>query len=147
MAKHKVLTSSADIRKAIARASDIEDDDPRAVHVEYRSGPGLDLLILKLCDGQRLCIPRENLQGLQNASRQDIANVEIQGKGTGLHWPALDVDLYVPALLRHVYGNRSWMAQLGRRGGKAKSVAKAEAAKANGLKGGRPRRKHLALTA
>jgi hypothetical protein len=146
MAKHKVVTTSEEIDRALLRAK-TEDNDPRAVQVEYRPGPGLDLLILKLSDGQRLCIPRENLQGLQNASKQDIANIEILGKGTGLHWPALDVDLYVPALLRHVYGNRSWMAKLGRRGGKAKSPSKAEAARANGAKGGRPKRRQLALTA
>ena len=146
MAKPKVRTTDEEIDQALQRAK-TEADDPRAIHVEYRSGHGLDLLILKMSDGHRLCIPREDLQGLQNASKQDIAKVEILGNGTGLHWPTLDVDLYVPALLRHIYGTRSWMAQLGRRGGAAKTVSKVAAAKANGLKGGRPKRKELAMSA
>ena len=102
MAKHKVVTSPAEIKAPIVRAKTLEDE-PRVTAVEYRPGPGLDLLILKMNDGHRVCIPREDLEGLQTASRQDVANVEILGRGTGLHWPALDLDLYVPALLRQVY--------------------------------------------
>jgi hypothetical protein len=108
--------------------------------VEFKSGPGLDLLVLKLSDGRRYVIPREELQGLQSATEEQIGRVEILGGGAGLHWPDLDADLYVPALLQGVYGNKEWMAQIGRSGGSAKSVAKKEAARANGVKGGRPRR-------
>lgn len=84
--------------------------------VEYEPGPGLDLLILKLSDGRRHLIPREELQGLQSATRKQLANVEIVGGGTGLHWPDLDADRYAPALLRGIYGNKQWMAKIGRRG-------------------------------
>jgi hypothetical protein len=70
--------------------------------------------------------------------------VEIVGHGTGLHWPALDVDHYVPSLLRRVYGNRNWMAEIGRSGGSVRSVAKKKASRVNGLKGGRPRQKESA---
>jgi hypothetical protein len=107
--------------------------------VEYKPGPGLDLIILKLNDGRRHVIPRELLQGLESGSSKQIANVEIIGRGTGLHWPDLDADLYVPALLRGVYGTRRWMAQIGRNGGLAKSLAKKKAARANGSLGGRPK--------
>jgi hypothetical protein len=104
----------------------------------------LDLLILKLNDGSRRAIPRENLQGLQTGTKDQIARVEILGGGTGLHWPDLDVDLYVPGLLRGIYGTKKWMAEIGRSGGSATSVVKKRAARANGLKGGRPRRKESA---
>ncbi len=94
------------------------------IKVEYRPGSGLNLLILKLSDGHRHLIPREDLQGLQSATKEQIAQVEILGNGTGLHWPALDVDYYVPNLLRGIYGTKSWMAEIGRSGGSAKSVAR-----------------------
>jgi hypothetical protein len=96
-----------------------------------------------LSDGHRLLIPREDLQGLQSATKEQIARVEILGNGTGLHWPALDVDLYTPSLLRRIYGTKLWMAEIGRSGGSVKSPAKKRAARANGLKGGRPRQKEL----
>jgi hypothetical protein len=140
VAKHKIVTRDAEIDRAIQRAKDLRDE-LCVTEVEYRPGPGLDLLILKLSDGHRRVIPRENLQGLQSATKEQIARVEILGSGTGLHWPDLDVDFYVPGLLRGVYGNKKWMAEIGRSGGSVKSAAKKRAARANGLKGGRPRRK------
>jgi hypothetical protein len=137
MAKHKVVTTDAEIDLAIEQAQSLQKE-PRVASVEYRPGPGLDLLILKLSDGHRHLIPREDLQGLQSATREQIAQVEIVGNGTGLHWPALNVDHYVPSLLRRIYGSKSWMAEIGRSGGSMKSVAKKKASRANGLKGGRP---------
>jgi len=42
--------------------------------------------------------------------------------GLGLHWPKLDADVYVPALLQGVFGSKQWMAaQLGAVGGKARA--------------------------
>jgi hypothetical protein len=143
MAKHKVVTTNAEIDGAIEQAQGLKHE-PRVLSVEYKRNPGLDLLILKLSDGRRHLIPREELQGLQSATKEQVAAVEIVGQGTGLHWPALDVDHYVPSLLRRVYGNRNWMAEIGRNGGSARSVAKKKASRANGLKGGRPRQKEPA---
>ena len=141
--QHKIVTTEAEIDRAIERAAKLRSE-PRVTGVEYRPGPGLDLLILKLSDGRRHLIPREDLQGLQSATKEQIARVEILGHGTGLHWPALNLDLYVPSLLRRVYGTKRWMAAIGRSGGSAKTLAKKKAARANGLKGGRPRQKELA---
>jgi Protein of unknown function (DUF2442) len=142
MAKHKVITTNAEIDQAIERAGVLEDE-PRVIAVEYRPGAGLDLLILKLSDGHRQLIPREDLEGLENTSREQIGHIEIIGNGTGLHWPDLNLDHYVPALLRNVYGTRHWMTMIGRRGGSNQSAAKRKAAQRNGQKGGRPKQKHL----
>lgn len=61
MAKHNVITTDADIDRSIERAKDLQDE-PRVTEVEYRPGAGLDLLILKLSDGHRQLIPREDLE-------------------------------------------------------------------------------------
>ncbi len=145
MAKHKVVTTDTEIDYAIKRAKHMPRE-PRVTEVEYRKGPGLDLFILKLSDGHRHVVPREDLQGLQSATKDQIARVEIIGHGTGLHWPALNLDHYVPSLLRRVYGNKKWMAEIGRSGGSVKSAAKKRAARVNGLKGGRPRQNEAAAT-
>ena len=70
-----------------------------------------------------------------------LAIIEITPAGLGLHWPKLDADLYLPALLQGVFGSPRWMAGLlGRSGGLARTVAKGAAARVNGRKGGRPRK-------
>lgn len=70
-----------------------------------------------------------------------MAKIEITPTGLGLHWPRLDADLYLPSLLKGVLGSPSWMAGLmGRMGGRVRSKAKAAAARANGRRGGRPRK-------
>jgi hypothetical protein len=136
-ARRKILTTDAEIDRAIERAQHLRAQ-PLVTEIEYRPGPGLDLFILKLADGRRRVLPREDLQGLQSGTKEQLARVEIVGGGTGLHWPELDADLYVPALLRGIYGNKLWMAKIGRRGGLARSTAKKQAARANGKLGGRP---------
>ncbi len=136
----RVLTTDSEIDRAIFHAKH-RRDEPLVTEAEYRSAPGLDLLILKLSDGRRCVIPREDLQGLQSGTKEQISKIEILGGGTGLHWPSLDVDLYVPSLLEGIYGNRQWMAKIGRRGGLATSLAKKKASRANGKMGGRPRKR------
>jgi len=137
MAEHEVAATDAEIEAAFERAK-LHDSDPLAQKVEHI--PDLNLLIVGLSNGRRLVLPIEDLQGLSEATHEQIQNYELLGRGTGISFPDLDVDLYVPALIEGVYGNRRWMAQLGKKGGRAKTDAKRRAAQANGAKGGRPKR-------
>ncbi|MFZ0733242.1 MAG: DUF2442 domain-containing protein [Candidatus Sulfotelmatobacter sp.] len=138
----RIVTTDSEIERAVERARRLRGE-PLVKEVEYRSGPGLDLLVLKLSDGRRHVIPREDLQGLESATKEQISRIEILGGGTGLHWPDLNVDLYVPALLRGTYGNRQWMAKIGQQGGLATSPTKKRASRANGMLGGRPRKQDV----
>src|SRR5262249_36711137 len=79
---------------------------------------------------------------MENAKPSDLDVIEISPSGFGLHFPKLDADVWVPALLEGVFGSTRWMAaRLGARGGRVKSRAKARAVRANGRLGGRPRKK------
>jgi len=137
MAEHPVVTTDFDIEDALRRAAVLKGE-PLAQSVEYIQD--LRLLIVGLSNGRRLVLPVEDLQGLTDATQEQMRRYELLGGGTGISFPELDVDLYVPALIEGVYGNRRWMAELGRRGGSVKSKAKRLAAKANGAKGGRPKK-------
>jgi hypothetical protein len=138
--RHKVAFTDTEFHRAIERAKRLRNE-PFVTEAQYRPGLGLDLFIFKLSDGHRLAVPREDLQGLQSGTRGQLARIEIVGGGTGLHWPDLDADLYVPGLLRGIYGSKTWMAEIGRRGGSVRSAAKKRAARANGMKGGRPQQR------
>ena len=82
----------------------------------------------------------DSVQGWASAKVTDLRTIKIQAKGLGLYWPKLDADLYVPAQVKGIMGNRQWMAQIGTVGGKVTSVAKVAAARTNGKLGGRPRK-------
>jgi hypothetical protein len=140
MAKHKVITTGVEIDQAIERAKTL--DESRVVNASYN--PELNLLLLLLNDGHRRAIPVEDVEGLQEATSAQRSSIEILGNGTGLHWPALDLDLYVPALLQGITGTKRWMAEMGRKGGSAKSPAKHKASQINGRLGGRPARQDAA---
>lgn len=98
-------------------------------------------VVVGLDNGVQVAFPAKLAEGLADASADDLADIEISPAGLGLHWPKLDADVYVPALLQGVFGSKQWMAaQLGATGGKARTDAKAAASRENGRKGGRPRR-------
>ncbi len=137
MAEHKVVTTDAEIETALNRAR-LHDSDPVAQKVEHVAG--LNLLIVGLSNQRRLVLPVEDLQGLEHATHEQLENYELPGRGTGISFPALDADFYVPALMEGVYGTRRWMTELGRKGGAAKTSAKRQAARQNGAKGGRPKK-------
>ena len=136
----RVMATGKDIDAALARARQFEAsrEDRRAVRAKYE-GNG-DRVVVFLSDGVIVSIPRDYLQGLQDATRAQLSNIEVVGGGTGLHWPHLDADHYVPGLLNQVFGTKRWMSELGQRGGSSRSAAKASAARENGAKGGRPRK-------
>jgi len=98
-------------------------------------------IVVSLDNGLELTFPPRLAEGLDNASPDDLAAIEISPTGLGLHWPTLDADLYLPGLMSGVFGSPRWMAgQMGQKGGSARTAAKAAAARANGQKGGRPKK-------
>jgi hypothetical protein len=112
---------------------------PRAESAHYDAGRGR--VIVRLTTGLELGFAPRNVEGLQDASVDDLKVIEVEAFGLGIHFPKLDTDLYVPALLEGVLGSKRWMAaRLGEAGGRARSAAKAAASRENGKRGGRPRR-------
>lgn len=112
---------------------------PRAVAARYDAGRGR--VIITLSTGVELGLLPRDVEGLAGASAEDLRVIEVEGMGLGVHFPRLDADLYVPALLEGVLGSRRWMAaRLGAVGGQARSPAKTAAARENGRRGGRPRK-------
>jgi hypothetical protein len=128
------LTDS-EVNAAIERGLIAQQTEPRADAVRYDKQNSR--IIVDLTNGCTFAFPPRVAQGLETATDEDLAAVEILGAGYGLHWEALDVDMSIPGLLAGLFGTKAYMA---RRAGQAKSPAKAAAARENGRKGGRPRK-------
>ena len=112
---------------------------PHAVAARYDRR--VSRIMVTLSSGLELAFSPHLVEGLADARPADLAIIEITPAGLGLHWPILDADLYLPALLDGVFGSPRWMAGLlGRRGGLARTPVKVSAARENGRKGGRPRK-------
>jgi hypothetical protein len=112
---------------------------PHAVAARYDRR--LSRVMVTLSNGLELAFPPHMAEGLADAKPADLAVIEITPAGLGLHWPKLDADLYLPALLEGVFGSPRWMAGLlGKSGGLARTKAKVAAARENGRRGGRPRK-------
>jgi hypothetical protein len=120
---------------AIERGKLLRETEPRAAAARYDRQ--IDRVIVDLTNGCTFAFPPRMAQGLEAATADDLSQIEILGAGFGLHWEALDVDFSVPGLLAGIFGTRAYMA---RRAGQATSPSKAAAARANGAKGGRPRK-------
>ncbi len=139
----KALTAK-EIDRAIDRAA-VRDrqralTEPSAARARYERRTGR--VVVDLTNGCSFTFPARSLQGLQKASDAELAEVEILGAGYGLHWETLDADFTVPGLLMGGFGTRRWMAsEMARLAGRTRSPAKAAAARANGRKGGRPRKR------
>jgi len=98
-------------------------------------------VVISLASGLQIAFSPRDVQGLENAHPADLANAEISPSGLGVHFPKLDADIYIPALLEGFLGSKRWMAsQMGKVGGQASTDAKAAAARENGKLGGRPRK-------
>ncbi len=98
-------------------------------------------VVIALASGLELAFSPKHAQGLENAHPADLMDAEVTPSGLGVHFPRLDADLYIPALLEGFLGSKRWMAaEIGKIGGTASTEAKAAAARQNGKLGGRPKK-------
>lgn len=127
--------SDAQAKAAIARGKEELKAEPRAKAARYDRKSGR--IVIDLTNGATFTFPPRLAEGLADASPEGLADIEVSPVGLGLHWPKLDVDYSVAGLVAGVFGTARWMAA---QAGRARSPAKAAAARANGAKGGRPRK-------
>lgn len=98
------FTTDEDIDRALAEAA-AAPAEPIALSAEYNRD--FDMIILLLDTGRRLLIPREEMQGLENATPEQLSQIEIHA-GVDIAWPQLDVDHYLPHLLEGRYASERW---------------------------------------
>jgi hypothetical protein len=127
-----------EIRLAIPRARSnallSDATEPRATRAWYDAVNGR--VMLELSGGFVFGFPPGVSPRLAHAAPDQLAAVEVESGGEGLHWEELDEDLSVPGLLARSFNLRRWA---GKYLGGTTSDAKAAAARENGKKGGRPR--------
>jgi hypothetical protein len=112
---------------------------PKAVSAHYDRKSGR--IAINLSSKLEVSFSPDDAQGLGNAKPSQLEKIEISPSGFGIHFPKLDADLYLPALLEGFLGSKKWMAsRLGQVGGLSRSMDKRAASRANGRLGGRPKK-------
>lgn len=71
------------------------DPDPTAVAVEISGA----LMLIALSDGRKLSVPLAWFPRLRDATPEQRRHWEPIGLGHGLHWPDVDEDISVRALM------------------------------------------------
>jgi Protein of unknown function (DUF2442) len=128
---------STRIADAERRGAEMLETEPRVRIARFDGASGR--IVVDLSNGCSFAFPARLAQGLEDANPDALAEVEILGQGYGLHWEKLDVDLSIPGLLAGLFGTKAFMdRQRAARAGASTSQVKAEAARQNGRKGGRP---------
>lgn len=87
-------------------------------------------VIIELDSGLELAFDPARAAGLGGARDAQLGEVTIVGAGSALRFAALDVDFSIPRLLEGFVGPLAW----------ERKIARAEASRRNGAKGGRPRK-------
>lgn len=129
-----------EVREANKQAREMKAALPQAMRARYDRRLGR--VVIELSNKLAVMFAPEDAEGLEKATPADLEPIEISPSGFGIHFPRLDADLYLPALLEGFFGSRQWMAaRLGAAGGRSRSTAKRKAAKKNGKLGGRPRKR------
>lgn len=128
-----------DFESAKRRAAELRNAHPTAVAAAYDRQT--NRIVVRLSSRLDVAFSPQDAQGLEKAKPSQLDEIEISPSGFGIHFPKLDADLYLPALLEGFLGSRQWMAaRLGAVGGKSRSAAKMSASRANGRLGGRPKK-------
>ncbi|UEM19881.1 DUF2442 domain-containing protein [Skermanella mucosa] len=94
-----------EIVDAERRGSELLMTEPRAKSAKFDASNGR--IIVELINGRSFAFPPGLVQGLQDATAEQLAEVEVLGRGIGLHWESLDADLSVPGLLAGLFGTRA----------------------------------------
>jgi hypothetical protein len=132
---NKAHWSDAGAKAALARGREKLRTEPRASSARYDAKSGR--IIVELTSGATFAFPPALVEGLSDATAEQLAEVQVSPIGFGLHWPSLDLDYSIPGLMNGIFGTARWMAQ---RAGSATSAKKAASSRENGKKGGRPRK-------
>lgn len=98
--------TDAQIDAANERGRIVHETQPHARTARYDRASGQ--IVIELTNGAVYSVPARHLQGLAEATDDQIAQVAI-GSGYGLHWDELDADFTVGGLLAGRFGTEQYM--------------------------------------
>ncbi len=100
--------TDADLALAETRGHALYRNAPRAIAARYDTETRR--IVIELVNGCIYAFPASLAQDLEGADPADLADARVDGLGFNLRFPALDADLFIPALISGIFGTKAWMA-------------------------------------
>ena len=144
--KNKVIPHDGTTDEQIDALLEDERLNPKRAAVAAWYIAASDVVAVRFDNGIEIRFPRAQIDGLAGATEQQLSAIVIEGSIV-LARPLLgdDVAAYIPNMMDgFIPSCRAAASEMGRVGGSRKSPAKTAAVRANGTKGGRPRKAALA---
>ena len=89
--------TDAEIDAALERGRAVAASETRAVSARHDAASGR--VVVDLANGCTFAFPARRVQGLETATDEEIAAVELLPQGGGLRWKNRDVDISLPGLI------------------------------------------------
>jgi hypothetical protein len=126
---------------AVAREELAAREEPRAIGVEALASG----VVVHLASGISVTLPLRLVPGLPaDVSPAALAEVVVSPSGEGIIWSGLNVSIGVPWLMMQLVGpehvRKLILSEAGRKAAGTVTEKRREAARANGQRGGRPRK-------
>src|SRR3974390_655375 len=96
--------TETDLARADAEMAKLREATATAGSARYDRRIGR--VVIRLSSGLEVAFSPHDAQGLEAAKPADLDTVEISPSGLGIHFPKLDADLYLPAVLQGFLGSR-----------------------------------------
>jgi hypothetical protein len=100
--------SKDEFEAANARAAARIHRTPCAMKAHYERKR--DRVVVELNTDIEVAFRPGDAQGLERAKPDQLDPIEISPSGLGIHFPKLDADIYLPALLEGFLGSKRWVA-------------------------------------
>lgn len=136
--KARVRTTDAQIDAALAESREREKTATKITAARYDRER--DALIVELSTGSTLVVPRAGIAGFARVAPAALADIVIDGACESLWSDTADDGVLLEQLLEIAAGSETLMTIGTRIAGRIKTPARAAASRANGSKGGRPRK-------
>ena len=97
------MASRDNFERANQRAKDLQASIPRALSAQYDQKTSR--IVIHLSSKLIVSFSPGDVEGLEDARPSQLNEIEISPSGFGIHFPAVDADIYVPGLLEGSSGN------------------------------------------
>lgn len=103
------MVSDQEHEEAVKRGEEMFRTLPHALSARFDRSIGM--VIVNLNWGYSIAFPPGRTEDLHGAKEEDLTEIEVSAPGWEIYFPKLDTGLWVPGLVKGVFGTPAWEEQ------------------------------------